>query len=105
MFGPLLHLKRSRTLRSLSLHNLLGHSKLKRCLRRRNAVQHPAGDHPVAHGGHPRRRILSGFEDDENLRSIIDQVGAGSLIYGSDYPHSDMDWGRVDAIKNNDSIT
>ena len=26
-------------------------------------------------------------------------------MYASDYPHSDMDWGRVDAIKNNDSIT
>ena len=50
-------------------------------------------------------RILSGFEDDENLRSIIDQVGAESLMYASDYPHSDMDWGRVDAIKSNDSIT
>ena len=50
-------------------------------------------------------RILSGFEDDENLRSIIDQVGAGSLMYASGYPHSDLEWGRVDAIKNNDSIT
>jgi len=50
-------------------------------------------------------RILSGFEDDENLRAVIDQVGAGSLMYASDYPHSDMDWGRVAAIKNNDSIT
>jgi len=35
----------------------------------------------------------------------IDQVGAGSLMYASDYPHSDMDWGRVDAIRKNDSIT
>ena len=50
-------------------------------------------------------RILSGFEDDENLRAIIEQVGAGSLMYASDYPHSDMDWGRVAAIKKNDSLT
>jgi predicted TIM-barrel fold metal-dependent hydrolase len=45
-------------------------------------------------------RILSGFERDENLLSIIDQLGSKRFMYASDYPHSDMDWGRVQAIKD-----
>lgn len=36
-------------------------------------------------------RILSGFEGDENLRSIIDQLGSKGFMYASDYPHGDMD--------------
>jgi predicted TIM-barrel fold metal-dependent hydrolase len=50
-------------------------------------------------------RILSGFEGDENLRSIIDQLGSKAFMYASDYPHSDMDWGRVEAIKRSEALT
>ncbi|HEY2921667.1 MAG TPA: amidohydrolase family protein, partial [Candidatus Binatia bacterium] len=50
-------------------------------------------------------RILSGFESDENLRSIIDQLGRKAFMYASDYPHSDMDWGRVEAIKGSEALT
>src|SRR5439155_562072 len=50
-------------------------------------------------------RILSGFEGDENLRSIIDQLGSKGFMYASDYPHSDMDWGRVQAIKGVEALT
>jgi uncharacterized protein len=50
-------------------------------------------------------RILSGFESDENLRSIIDQLGSNAFMYASDYPHSDMEWGRVQAIKGSEALT
>jgi len=50
-------------------------------------------------------RILSGFEGDENLRSIIDQLGSKGFMYASDYPHSDMDWGRVQAIKGSEALS
>ena len=50
-------------------------------------------------------RILSGFESDENMRSIIDQLGSKGFMYASDYPHSDMEWGRVQAIKGSESLT
>jgi predicted TIM-barrel fold metal-dependent hydrolase len=50
-------------------------------------------------------RILSGFEGDENLRSIIDQLGSKAFMYASDYPHSDMDWGRVQSIKGSEALT
>ena len=50
-------------------------------------------------------RILSGFEGDENLRSIIDQLGSKGFMYASDYPHSDMEWGRVQAIKESAALT
>jgi predicted TIM-barrel fold metal-dependent hydrolase len=50
-------------------------------------------------------RILSGFETDENLRSIIDQLGSKALMYASDYPHSDMEWNRVQAIKGSEALT
>jgi uncharacterized protein len=50
-------------------------------------------------------RILSGFETDENLRSIIDQLGSKGFMYASDYPHSDMDWRRVQAIKGSEALT
>ncbi|MBI3077622.1 MAG: amidohydrolase, partial [Deltaproteobacteria bacterium] len=44
-------------------------------------------------------RILTGFEQEEDLRLIIDQIGAQALMYASDYPHGDMDWERVHAVK------
>jgi predicted TIM-barrel fold metal-dependent hydrolase len=50
-------------------------------------------------------RILSGFETDENLRSIIDQLGSKAFMYASDYPHSDMEWNRVHAIKGSEALT
>jgi predicted TIM-barrel fold metal-dependent hydrolase len=50
-------------------------------------------------------RILSGFEHDENLRSIIDQLGSKAFMYASDYPHSDMDWRRVQSIKGSEALT
>jgi predicted TIM-barrel fold metal-dependent hydrolase len=50
-------------------------------------------------------RILSGFEGDENLRSIIDQLGSNGFMYASDYPHSDMDWERVRTIKGSETLT
>ena len=46
-----------------------------------------------------------GFESDENMRSIIDQLGSKGFMYASDYPHSDMEWGRVQAIKGYESLT
>ena len=48
---------------------------------------------------------MSGFESDENLRSIIDQLGSKGFMYASDYPHSDMEWGRVQAIKGSEAPT
>ena len=50
-------------------------------------------------------RLLSGFEEDENLRPIIDQLGSKGFMYASDYPHSDMNWGRVQAIKGAEALT
>jgi predicted TIM-barrel fold metal-dependent hydrolase len=50
-------------------------------------------------------RFLSGYSEHEDLRYLIDHLGPRTFMYASDYPHSDMDWGRVDAIKSNDSIT
>ena len=50
-------------------------------------------------------RILSGFECDENLRSIVDHLGSKALMYASDYPHSDMDWDRVQTIKGSEALT
>ncbi len=50
-------------------------------------------------------RMLSGFESDENLRSIIDQLGSKAFMYASDYPHSDMEWDRVRKIKAAESLT
>lgn len=50
-------------------------------------------------------RILSGFEEEENLRSVIDQLGEKSLMYASDYPHSDMNWMRVQAVKASEGLT
>lgn len=49
-------------------------------------------------------RILSGFEGDENLRSF-DQLGSKGFMYASDYPHGDMDWGRVQAIKGSEALS
>jgi predicted TIM-barrel fold metal-dependent hydrolase len=50
-------------------------------------------------------RFLSGFEGDENLRSILDQLGSKAFMYASDYPHSDMDWERVRTIKTSEALT
>jgi uncharacterized protein len=50
-------------------------------------------------------RILSGFEGDENLRPIIDQLGSKAFMYASDYPHSDMDWDGVETIKASEALT
>jgi predicted TIM-barrel fold metal-dependent hydrolase len=50
-------------------------------------------------------RILSGFEEEENLRQVIDQLGMNSLMYASDYPHGDMNWHRVQAIKASEGLT
>jgi predicted TIM-barrel fold metal-dependent hydrolase len=50
-------------------------------------------------------RILSGFEGDENLRAILDRMGSKAFMYASDYPHSDMDWDRVQAIKRSEALT
>ena len=49
--------------------------------------------------------MLNDFEKNENLRSIIDQLGSNGFMYASDYPHSDMDWGRVQAIKGAEALT
>ncbi len=50
-------------------------------------------------------RILSGFEADENLRAVIDRLGTKAFMYASDYPHSDMDWNRVQTIKGSAALT
>jgi predicted TIM-barrel fold metal-dependent hydrolase len=50
-------------------------------------------------------RMLSGFEADENLRFIIDQLGSKAFMYASDYPHSDMEWNRVQAIQGSEALT
>jgi len=50
-------------------------------------------------------RILSGFETDENLRPILDQLGSKGFMYASDYPHSDMEWNRVQSIKGSEALT
>jgi predicted TIM-barrel fold metal-dependent hydrolase len=44
-------------------------------------------------------RIYSGFESDEDLRHVIDTLGAECLMYASDYPHGDMSWTRVPETK------
>jgi len=50
-----------------------------------------------------RPRVVE--ETDENLRSIIDQLGSKGFMYASDYPHSDMEWNRVQAIKGSEVLT
>lgn len=50
-------------------------------------------------------RILSGFETDENLRVILDQLGSKGFMYASDYPHSDMEWNRVQAIQGSEALS
>ena len=50
-------------------------------------------------------RILSGFETDENLRVILDQLGSKGFMYASDYPHSDMEWNRVQAIQGSEVLS
>jgi uncharacterized protein len=50
-------------------------------------------------------RIYSGFETDENLRQVIDGLGAGALMYASDYPHGDMSWTRVPETRAMENLT
>jgi uncharacterized protein len=50
-------------------------------------------------------RILSGFETDENMRVILDQLGSKGFMYASDYPHSDMEWNRVQAIQGSEALS
>lgn len=44
-------------------------------------------------------RFLSGYDEDEDLRYLIDHLGTKSFMYASDYPHSDAEWGRVHNTK------
>jgi len=50
-------------------------------------------------------RILSGFEGDENMRSIIDQLGSKGFMYSAIIPTADMDWDRVQTIKGSEALT
>ena len=50
-------------------------------------------------------RMTSGFEVDEDLRLLIDKLGTKTLMYASDYPHGDMEWGRVQAVQANQNLT
>ena len=44
-------------------------------------------------------RFLSGYDEDEDLRYLIDHLGTKSFMYASDYPHSDAEWRRVHNTK------
>ena len=37
--------------------------------------------------------------------SGVDQLGSKGFMYSSDYPHSDMDWNRVQTIKGSEALT
>jgi uncharacterized protein len=50
-------------------------------------------------------RMLSGYEPDEDLRYIVDKLGAGCLMYASDYPHGDMSWTKVPETRENPTLT
>lgn len=63
----------------------------------------PASRHPAEYI--QAGRILTGFEEEEDLRLVIDQIGAGALMYASDYPHGDMDWERVPEVKKLEHLT
>jgi predicted TIM-barrel fold metal-dependent hydrolase len=40
-------------------------------------------------------RFLSGYSEHEDLRYLIDNLGAKTFMYASDYPHGDTEWDRV----------
>lgn len=44
-------------------------------------------------------RFLSGYDEDEDLRYLLDRLGLKTFMYASDYPHSDTEWDRVHNTK------
>ena len=44
-------------------------------------------------------RFLSGYDENEDLRYLIDHLGTKTFMYASDYPHSDAEWERVHNTK------
>jgi uncharacterized protein len=50
-------------------------------------------------------RILTGFELEEDLRYIVDKLGAAGLMYASDYPHGDMSWSKVADTRAHPALT
>jgi predicted TIM-barrel fold metal-dependent hydrolase len=49
-------------------------------------------------------RFLSGYDEDEDMRYLIDHLGAKTFMYASDYPHSDTEWDRVPNTKKLKSL-
>lgn len=44
-------------------------------------------------------RFLTGYDEDEDLRYLIDHLGPKTFMYASDYPHGDTEWERVHNTK------
>lgn len=44
-------------------------------------------------------RFLSGYDEHEDLRYLIDHLGAKTFMYASDYPHGDTEWERARETK------
>jgi predicted TIM-barrel fold metal-dependent hydrolase len=50
-------------------------------------------------------RFLTGYDEHEDLRYLIDRLGAKTFMYASDYPHSDTEWQRVPSTKALETIS
>jgi predicted TIM-barrel fold metal-dependent hydrolase len=50
-------------------------------------------------------RFLTGYDEHEDLRYLIDRLGAKTFMYASDYPHSDTEWERVPSTKALETIS
>ena len=50
-------------------------------------------------------RFLSGYDEHEDLRYLLDRLGAKTFMYASDYPHSDTEWDRVPTTKALETIS
>lgn len=44
-------------------------------------------------------RFLTGYDEHEDLRYLIDRLGMKTFMYASDYPHSDTEWDRIPNTK------
>jgi predicted TIM-barrel fold metal-dependent hydrolase len=50
-------------------------------------------------------RFLSGYDEHEDLRYLIDHLGARTFMYASDYPHGDTEWERVHETMKLDNLS
>ena len=50
-------------------------------------------------------RFLSGYDEQEDLRYLIDHLGAKTFMYASDYPHGDTEWERVHETMKLDNLS